>query len=124
MAHLTERVTIRAGSSPNREHSLEPEPVWLECVRRGKLPGGWAVDDGAGLVFEGGRLQEVVSARPGAGALRVDAVGGELVRSRIPGRLLDARGVNGDPNVSAKVTDAIRELRAVRELRGQQRRDQ
>lgn len=94
-------------------------PVFVEAVRTGRLPGGWAVDDGAGLLFEEGRLSRVVSARPGAGAVRVDAVGGELVRNRIAGDLLESA-----PRVSAKVDDVIRELRAVRDLRAShQRRD-
>src|ERR1035437_1223763 len=37
----------------------EPErlPVWLAAVRDGTLPGGWAVDDGVGLLFRGLRLE-------------------------------------------------------------------
>ena len=36
----------------------EPErlPVWLAAVREGTLPGGWALDDGVGLLFRGQRL--------------------------------------------------------------------
>src|SRR5690606_28264143 len=58
----------------------EPErlPVWLEAVRSGRLPGGFAADDGCGLLFHGRRFVRAVASRPGAGALRVDAVRGEL----------------------------------------------
>jgi dipeptidase E len=109
------------------EHSLSVHadgdplrlPVFLEAVQTGKIPGGWAVDDGAGLLFRDGKLERIVSARPGAGAVRADAVGGELVRNRVAGELLESK-----PRVSAKVDDVIRELRAVRELRAShQRRD-
>ena len=70
----------------------EPErlPVYLEAVRTGELPGGWAADDGVGLHFSGTRWSSVVSSRPGAAACRVDAVEGELVRQRIEPELLGA----------------------------------
>lgn len=87
-------------------------PVWLEAVRAGRLPGGWACDDGVGLVVRGDRVERVVSARPGATALRVDAVGGELVRRRITPELLGA----GAPAERA-VPDDIREWRALRRER-------
>jgi dipeptidase E len=93
----------------------EPErlPVWLASVRDGTLPGGWAADDGVGLLFRGKSLEHVVSSRPGAGAQRVDAVGGELVRARLEPELLQP-GKLGD--VSA-ITDDIHELRRVHRLR-------
>ena len=68
----------------------EPErlPAFLEAVRVGALPGGWAVDDGVALVFLDGVFVRAVSSRPGAGAVRVDAVDGELVRARVEPELL------------------------------------
>jgi peptidase E len=77
-------LTVHADGEPERL------PVWLEAVRTGALPGGWAADDGVGLVFEGTELARVVASRPGATALRCDAIGGELVRRRITPELLDA----------------------------------
>ena len=55
----------------------EPErrPVFVEAVRAGVLQPGYAVDDGAALLFCDGRLVRVVSARPKAGAIRVEADG-------------------------------------------------
>ena len=52
----------------------EPErlPVYLEAVRTGALPGGWAADDGVGLLFEDRELTRVVGARPGRTAMRVE----------------------------------------------------
>ena len=71
--------------------------MWLASVRDGTLPGGWAVDDGVGLLFRGQRLERVVSSRPGAGAQRVDQVAGELVRHRLTPELLgeESPGVLG-----------------------------
>jgi peptidase E len=93
----------------------EPErlPMFLEAVRAGELPGGWAADDGVGLVFRGMELERVVTARPGTTALRVDAVAGELVRKRITPELLD-RG----PLPTRTLPDDVRELRRQRYGRG------
>jgi len=93
----------------------EPErlPVWLRQIREGRLPGGWALDDGVGLLFRGHRLARVVSSRPGAGAERADAVGGELVRRRIEPELLGDGGAGPAPGED----EAVLELRHVNKLR-------
>ena len=92
----------------------EPErlPAYLAAVRNGALPGGWAADDGVGLLFEGTRHVRTVCSRPGAAAQRVDAVEGELVRARIDPELLGA-GPAGLPPPGADVE----ELRALHRLR-------
>ena len=92
----------------------EPErlPAYLAAVRNGTLPGGWAADDGVGLLFEGTRMTRAVSSRPGAAAQRVDAVEGELVRARIEPDLLGA-GPTGIPLPG----DDVEELRALQRLR-------
>lgn len=89
----------------------EPErlPVFLEAVRSGVLPGGWACDDGVGLVVRDGVVERVVTSRPGATALKVDAVLGELVRRRVTAELLG--GAAGEPRPDS--TD-VRELRRLR----------
>jgi len=100
-------LTVHADGEPERL------PVWLTHVRDGTLPGGWALDDGVALLFRGLRLERAVSSRPGAGAQRVDAIAGELVRHRLPVALLGEEpraGLAGDD-------DAVRELRRVRLLR-------
>jgi dipeptidase E len=92
----------------------EPErlPIWLDAVRSGALPGGFAADDGCALLFRGRRFDRAVSSRPGAAALRVDAVEGELVRQRIEPELLGGASLSGLPS------DDILELRQVQRLRG------
>ncbi len=99
-------LTVHADGEPDRL------PVWLTAVRDGALPGGWAADDGVGLLFAGERLQRVVSSRPGAGALRVDAVHGELVRARITPELL-----GGEPSAITAPDEDVRELRRVHRFR-------
>jgi dipeptidase E len=100
-------LTVHADGEPERL------PVWLASVRDGALPGGWAVDDGVGLLFAGTRLERVVSSRPGAGAQRVDAIAGELVRHRIEPELLaaDTHGALGG------IDEDVQELRRVHRLR-------
>jgi dipeptidase E len=93
----------------------EPErlPVWLAGVRDGSLPGGWALDDGVGLLFRGYHLDRAVSSRPGAGAQRVDAIAGELVRKRLEVELLG----EGPSSVLGGHDEAVQEMRRVHRMR-------
>jgi dipeptidase E len=100
-------LTVHADGEPERL------PVWLASVRDGTLPGGWALDDGVGLLFRGPLLERVVSSRPGAAAQRVDQVAGELVRSRLEPELLGA-----DAHTALGGFDEdVQELRRVNRLR-------
>lgn len=58
-------------------HDSEParRPVYLGAVRDATLPPGWAVDDGAALLFRGTALAEVLTARRRAGVYTVTAAG-------------------------------------------------
>jgi peptidase E len=106
-------LTVHADGEPERL------PVWLAGVREGTLPGGWAVDDGVGLLFRGKRLERIVGSRPGACAERVDAIEGELVRHRLQPELLDGRhSANGSLTGE---DDAVEELRRVYMLRREMR---
>src|SRR5271166_166979 len=100
-------LTVHADGEPERL------PVWLTHVRDGTLPGGWALDDGVALLFRGLRLERAVSSRPGAGAQRVDAIAGELVRHRLEPELLGG----GPPGALGGVDEAVQELRHVHRLR-------
>jgi dipeptidase E len=93
----------------------EPErlPYWLTMIRNGEIPGGWALDDGVGLLFRGRTLDRVVSSRPGAEAQRVDAIAGEMVRKRVLPELLGSRAT--DP--LGGYDEAVEELRRVHRLR-------
>ncbi len=111
---LAGSLTVHADGEPERL------PVWLESVRTGALPGGWALDDGVGALFAGERLQRIVSSRPGASAQRVDAIAGELVRRRLEPELLGAgeRGRSGD------FDEDVQELRRVHRMRGRGSREE
>lgn len=101
LGFLPGSLSVHADGEPDRL------PVLVDAVRSGALPGGWALDDGVGLVIEGEEVVRVVSSRPGATALRVDAVGGELVRSRVAPALLGGEGARAIPA-------DVREFRAQR----------
>jgi dipeptidase E len=107
LALLEGSLTVHADGEPERL------PVWLAGVRDGTLPGGWALDDGVGLLFRGPRLDRVVSSRPGAAAVRVDAIADELVRHRIEPELLGEEPAGG----LGGVDEAVQELRRVHRLR-------
>jgi len=66
-------------------------PSYHAAMLAGALPGGWGVPDGTALVFRGTELDEVVTARAGCDAWRVDVVDGELVETVCPARLLEDR---------------------------------
>jgi dipeptidase E len=93
----------------------EPErrPAYLEAVAAGTLPPGYGVDDGAGLLFRGTRLAEVVGARPGARAYRVTAADGEAREHELEPRMLAA----GGHDVPGAVPHDIGELRLLRAAR-------
>jgi len=86
----------------------EPEraPAFRDAVRRGDLPAGWALDDGAGLLFEDGRLTRAVRARPEARAVRVEPD----AEHELDCELLTAPS----PRAPRPLPDDVRELRALR----------
>ena len=100
-------LTVHADGEPERL------PVWLAAVREGLIPGGWALDDGVGLLFRGATLERAVSSRPGAGAQRVDAIAGELVRHRLEPELL----LDGPSDALGGLDEAVQELRRVHRMR-------
>jgi dipeptidase E len=104
---LAGSLTVHADGEPERL------PAWLTSVREGTLPGGWAADDGVGLLFRGQHLERLVSSRPGASAQRVDAIAGELVRHRLEPELLGT----DEPGRRSVLDDDVQELRRVHRLR-------
>lgn len=101
-------LTVHADGEPERL------PVWLSAVRSGALPGGWALDDGVGLLFAGRDLRQVLSSRPGAGAERVDQVAGELVRRHLEPELL---GAGAPAAIPPSLDEDVQELRRIQRLR-------
>jgi len=89
LAVLNDGVGFLPGSAcPHYDGEAERRPTYHRLVKSGKLPAGYAADDRAGLHFVGRRLKEVVTSRRGAGAYRVERVGGRVVETRLETRFL------------------------------------
>jgi peptidase E len=63
-------------------------PLFQKLIADGTLPGGYATDDGTGLVYHGTELAEAVTEMRGKGAYRVTRDGGKAREERIEPRLL------------------------------------
>jgi peptidase E len=72
---------------PHYDGEPQRRPLYQALVAEG-FPSGYAVDDDAALHFVGTGLVEVVTARPGATAYRVERAEGRVVETPLPARLL------------------------------------
>lgn len=104
LGFLPGSMTVHRDGDPTRL------PVFLDAVSRGVLADGYAVDDGAGLLFHDDRLVRVVSSRPGARAYRVERAGDQAIQTPIEPDLLAAAAYGLQRDVPADV----REFRAER----------
>ncbi len=77
--------SVHYGSDPERRRT------YRELIATG-APGGWAVDDGVGLLFAGRTYVEAVGARADAKAYRVERKEHEVVERVLEPRLLSADG--------------------------------
>jgi dipeptidase E len=105
---------LRGSNSVHHHSERERAPVLRRAIAAGDVPPGYAVDDGAGLLFAGTRLTHPVAARPGAGAWWVDRVGGEVTERPLELTLLPPREDAGDTATPL----SIAEFRALRRGRG------
>jgi peptidase E len=96
----------------------EPDrrPAFLEAIAAGALPAGYGVEDGVGLLFRGTRLAEVVAARAGSRAYRVDAVDGAAREHELEPRAL-AQREHAPPGAVPHDIGELRLLRAARRHR-------
>jgi len=100
------------GGSLCVHYSSEPDrrTAYLDAVGRG-MPGGYGLDDYAGLIWEGTGSPSAVSARRGARAYRVSkGDGGGVVESPVPVRLLPAPA-------PAALREDIAEFRRIKAMR-------
>jgi dipeptidase E len=87
---LSDALGFLPGShSPHYDGEPGRRPTYQGLVSRGELPDGYAADDGAGLVFRGTDLVEVVASRPAARGYRVErGSDGQAVETELPTRYL------------------------------------
>jgi peptidase E len=83
--------------------------AYLDAIGEG-MPGGYGLDDHAGLLWEGEGEPSAVTARRGARAYRVAAAEGGVVESPLPARFLPAP-------TPAALREDIAEFRRVRRMR-------
>jgi peptidase E len=89
---LRDGLGILAGSyCPHYDGEAQRRPLFQRLVADGSLPAGYAVDDGAALVFRDTELVEVVTSRPAARAYRVEPTGdGSATETPLPARQLSS----------------------------------
>lgn len=89
----------------------EPErrAAFLDAVADG-MPGGYGIDDYAGLLWEGEGMPSALTARRGARAYRVTASEGAAVESPLPARFLTAPA-------PAALREDIAEFRRIKAIR-------
>jgi dipeptidase E len=90
LAPLADGLGFLPGSfSPHYDGEPMRRPTFRRLVGDGRLPDGYAADDGAAIVFRGTELGEVVASRPGAQAYRLSrGDGGEAIETPLPVRYL------------------------------------
>lgn len=90
---LTDGLGLLQGSAcPHYDGESMRRPTYLEHVRSGDIPAGYAADDGCALLFKDGQLTEAVSSRPGARAFRVRKREGRIAEDPLPIRFLGTSG--------------------------------
>jgi len=75
---------LRGSFCPHFDSEKRRRPMYRRLIRRGELPGGYAVDDGVALEFVDDRLARAVSCRPKAGAFRLRREGARLRETPLP----------------------------------------
>jgi len=80
---------LPSSHSPHDDSEPGRRPTYQRLVAEGALPDGYATDDGAGLVFDGTELAEVVASRSEARAYRVSrGLDGQAIETELPVRYL------------------------------------
>jgi dipeptidase E len=89
LAPLEDGLGFLAGTHcPHYDGEAQRRPLYHRLVSEG-FPAGYAIDDDAAMHFSDLEVAEVVSARAGASAYRVERVDGAVRETRLEPRLLD-----------------------------------
>jgi peptidase E len=90
LAPLRDGLGILAGSCcPHYDGEVQRRPTYRRLVAEG-LPGGYALDDAAALVFHDRELHEVIAATPEARAYGVEMGPDGVIERALPTRFLGA----------------------------------
>ncbi|WP_330242177.1 peptidase E [Streptomyces sp. NBC_00525] len=92
LTHLPDGLGLLSGSvCPHYDSEPARRASYGAAVAGGVLPGGWAVQDGAGVLFADGRVADVVARTEGARVSRVEADGhGGVTVRPLSGRRIGA----------------------------------
>jgi dipeptidase E len=86
---LSDGLGMLTGSAcPHYDGEEHRRSTYLDLVSSGRLPGGYAADDGCALLFRSGQFADAVSSRAGARAFQVRETDGVAVEESIPVRFL------------------------------------
>ena len=81
-------VSLKSGLAGLSDAEAQRRPLFHRLVADGTLPGGYATDNGAGLLYRGTELAEAVTEVRGQGAYRVTAEYGQVREERLAPRVL------------------------------------
>ena len=81
---------LEGTACPHYDGEADRRPAFHRMLAAGRIPPGYAADDGAALHFVDEQLAEVVVSRPGAAAYRLTLEHGEVSETPLPSRLLGA----------------------------------
>nr|WP_297419002.1 peptidase E [uncultured Nocardioides sp.] len=102
LAPLLDGLGLVPGSScPHYDGEELRAGTYRSLVAAG-FPGGYAADDGCGLLFEDGELTDVVASRPGADGYRVELVDGEVVETPLEATYLGGYRTYSEPPSSSE----------------------
>jgi len=88
LAPLHDGLGFLSGSHcPHYDGEAQRRPLYHRLIAEG-FPAGYAIDDDAAIHFVGTEVAEVVSARDGATAYRVERRGGQVVETPLEARTL------------------------------------
>jgi len=79
---------LRGTACPHYDGEAERRPAFHRLLAEGRVPAGYAADDGAALHFVDEVLAEVVVAKPGAAAYRLTVEKDTVVETALPARVL------------------------------------
>jgi peptidase E len=78
---------LQGSHCPHYDGEAQRRPLYHRLILDG-FPAGYAIDNDAAIHFAGSEVAEVVTAREGATAYRVERVNGQVLETRMEPRLL------------------------------------